>query len=881
MAPRTLRVEGLIDPLGLDVDRPMLSWTIGTADSQQAYEIQTRIGDVDWSSGPVSSSERTLIEYPGPVPLGNQRVDWRVRIRGEGGASPWSEWAHWEASLDRSDWVAEWIAPVEIDRAPAGSRPTHLMRTEFDAPPGIARARLHITAHGLYEAHLNGERIGDIELTPGYTEYRDRLQVQVYDVTEQLRVGGPNALVVELSDGWYRGKVSIFRFSEQWGETTAVLAQLVIETEDGASTLVVSDSSWRSTPTGHLADIIDGETIDLREAVPRDMGPGYDVSAWNAVEVESHELTNLVGSSAPPVRRKEDVIPIAIVRLDAHRQIVDLGQNIAGWLRIRNLGARGNRVTLTFGEVLDLAGDVTQVNLAPALPFMPEPLAAGQIDHLISDGDPSTTAETRHSSHGFRFVRVEGLDHDLAREDVTAVVVHTDLRRTGWFECSDESLNLLHEAAVRSFRGNAIDIPTDCPVRERAGFTGDWQIFFPAAAYLYDVSGFSTKWLRDLAVGQRDDGIIGNVAPAPRSEREHPIAGGMNGSAGWGDAAVIVPWEQYVTSGDERVLAESWPMMVRWIQRVRSSAATQRHPSRIARHAEPAPHERYLWDSDFHWGEWLAPDGKELDFGAFMASDKSIVSTAYFRRSTQLMSRIATVLGQRTVAAEYAELSERIRRAWCLEFLDDRGNVTSDSQADCVRALAFDLVPPESRDRVGSQLADLVRANGNHLSTGFLATGMLLPTLADAGHADLAFAVLQQRTAPSWLDMIDRGATTMWEHWEGFTPDGLPFESHNHFSKGAVITFLHRYVAGIRPLLEAPGYRSFEVVPHVGGGVTSATGRFECRFGLIESIWSIADGVFRIRVTVPAGTTCRLVMPSGLTHGLMQGTHQFAEHIVS
>jgi len=775
------------------------------------------------------------------------------------------------------DWTARWISPSEPVRAEAGRRPTHILRTEFALPARAASAMLHITAHGIYEAWLGGSRVGDAELTPGYTEYGSRLQVQRYDVTAQV-AQGTNSLTVELSDGWFRGKVGLFRSHDQWGTATALLAQLEVLLDDGSTLTIGTDGSWRSFETTHLADLIDGETIDLRETPASAMGPGFDVSEWSEVGLPAIGFGQLVDSSAPPVRRIEELAAISISRVGG-RQVIDFGQNIGGWLRIGNLGPSGTRVTLTFAEALAPDGDVTQKNLVPDIPFLSAKLEAGQVDHLISDGDPGRTVETRHSSHGFRYVGVDGLDHDLTTADVAAVVVHTDLRRTGTFECSDASLNRLHDAAVWSFRGNIIDIPTDCPVRERAGWTGDWQIYIPTAAYLYDVADFSTKWLRDVAVGQRPDGTILNQAPAPHSELLEGPASGANGSAGWGDAIVMVPWEQYQAYGDPSVLEEFWPHMVRWIDHVSSVAEGNRHPSRIARSAQPQAHEQYLWDTGFHWGEWLEPlpPGQSFDFGALQAADKGDVATAYYRRSTQLMARIAAVLGKVEEAAHYADLTELVREAWELEFIDESGRVSPSSQANCVRAIQFDLVPQPLKSRIADQLAALVRANDTHLSTGFLSTGMLLPALGDNGHPDVAFDLLQQRTAPSWLHMIDEGATTMWERWEGYDSDGMPFESHNHFSKGAVITFLHRYVAGIRP--HAPGYRRFEISPRLGGGITSAHGRLETPHGVIESDWSVEADNFRIRVVVPSGTTCRLMMPDGLTHGVLAGEHTFSTRL--
>ena len=727
--------------------------------------------------------------------------------------------------------MTSWISPYEPVRAPAGSRPTHLLRTTFRA---TGSGTLRITAHGVYEAHLNGQRVGDHELTPGYTEYGKRLQVQSFEVSFQ----GTNELIVELSDGWYRGQVGLFRSSDQWGERTALWAEI-----DG---IVETGSHWESAQTNHLADMIEGETVDLRE----------QPLVWHPVEVVEHR-TDFVVSDAPPVRRIEEIVPTITARGDDW--IVDLGQNITGWLRLTNLGPRDTHLTLTYGEELGPDGDVTQVNLVPNVPFLPHPLSAGQVDHVISDG--SRGFEPRHSTKGFRYVRISGA---VEKPNAVGVVVHTDLVRTGTFSSSHADLNKLHDAAVWSFRGNVVDIPTDCPTRERAGWTGDWQIYIPTAAYLYDVAGFSTKWLKDLAATQWENGVVPNMAPAPRSEVLEGPAADANGSAGWGDAAVIVPWEQYLAYGDSTVLEDNWPMMVRWIDFVRSAAEGARHP---LRQGAEEPHEQYLWDTGFHWGEWLEPmrAGEDVDFPALLAADKGDVATAFYRRSTYLMSRIARILGK---PDDYGALTELVRGAWQAEYVNRDGTVRPNTQATCVRALAFDLV--NDRAAVADQLVRLVREADTHLTTGFLATPDLLPMLADHGHPDVAFDLLLQRTWPSWLGMIDAGATTIWERWEGWTADGQPHESHNHFSKGAVIGFLHRYVAGIRPI--SPGYERFELRP-VPGPLTHARGALDTRHGRIESSWTIDGGSFILDAVVPKGTTCLATLPDGSTHELTPGHH--------
>jgi alpha-L-rhamnosidase len=535
-------------------------------------------------------------------------------------------------------------------------------------------------------------------------------------------------------------------------------------------------------------------------------------------------------------------------------------------------------LTLTHGEALDREGDVTTAHLDVDLPFIPEPLPAGQVDRVISAGRAGEVFEPHHTTHGFQYVRVEGHPDSLGAGDLTGVVVHTDMTRTGWFRCSDERINRLHEAAVWSLRGNVCDVPTDCPTRERAGWTGDWQIFVPTAAFLYDVAGFSTKWLRDLTAEQWGSGLVANLAPSPPSESEGGFVATLNGSAGWGDAAVIVPWEIYRAYGDRRLLEEQWPSMVAWLSYVEDAAAGARHPDRIARRPEPLPHERYLWDTGFHWGEWLVP-GEDLkgpeDFEAFRRADKSDVATGYFAHSARLMSQIAAVIGRSAEAVRYGELAESVRDAWGTEFIDPQGRLRPDTQANHVRALAFDLVPAESRSAVAARLVQLVRAAGTHLATGFLATPYLLPALAATGHLDVAYELLFADTMPSWLYMIERGATTVWERWDGVRPDGTPFESLNHYSKGAVVSFLHCYVAGIRLLEDASGaaYRHFRVQPQPGGGITWAQAEHDSPYGRIESAWRIVGDELELTATVPPGTTAEIVLAGEPRRTVPPGRH--------
>lgn len=776
--------------------------------------------------------------------------------------------------LSLREWTARWIEPVEPAGGRAVQRAAHHLAAELRVEGAVRSATLRITAHGVYEAFLNGRRIGDAELTPGFTAYRRRLQVQTFDVAELL-VPGANALGALLSDGWWRGQHGIARQTDSYGTATALLAELRVVLASGDALLLATDAAWRSTSSHVLgADLVAGEVHDLRRRVRGWAEPGTDRASWPPVRVVDHGFETLCEPIGPPSRRVQELPAVSVRELGPGRHVVDFGQNGHGWVRLADLGPAGTTLRLVHGEALDAAGDVTQENIAHS-PFAPpraEPVPF-QTDVVTSAGDGSAF-EPRHSTKGFRYVRVEGHPGPLDTAALASVVVHTDLRRIGDFACSDARIDRLHAAAEWSFRGNACEIPTDCPTRERSGWTGDWQIYVGTAAYLYDVVDFSVKWLRDLAAEQRPDGAVLHIVPDPHDfdAGKQGFWDGIQGSSGWGDAAVHVPWELYLASGRTDFLAPQLPSMRGWVDFAANRAASGRHPERAAARPEPLPHERWLWDSGFHFGEWLEPGVPlEGEFGRILKMDHGPSATPYLYRSADELARIAALVGDRETSERYAKLAANVLDAWRIEFIDAEGRVRPATQANLVRALAFGLVPDALRARAASDLVALVRAAGNHLGTGFLATPFLLPVLADHGHLDVAYQLLFQDTEPSWLAMIDRGATTIWEQWDGVKADGTAHASLNHYSKGAVIGFLHRYVAGLQ--LVEPGYRRFRVAPRPGGGITHARTHHDSPHGRIEVAWRTDGGRGEIDVTVPAGTEAELALPDGNAGRLVPGRH--------
>lgn len=774
--------------------------------------------------------------------------------------------------MQPGDWVARWIEPVEHERREV-QRPAHHLATTFEVDDDVRRATLRLTAHGLVEPFVNGERVGDEELLPGFTAYRRRLEVHIYDVTE-LVLRGENAVGVLLSDGYWRGQHSSARSTDSYGSTTALLAELHVELLCGAVLVVPTDATWRSTPSHVLAaDVMAGEVHDHNRRVDGWCTAAADRSEWDPVLVAEHGYDRLCSPLGPPTRRVQHLRPVSVRELAPGRHVVDLGQNISGWVRLSELGPAGTRITLVHGEMLDAAGDVTQDNVSHADRF---PDRVFQTDVVVSAGDGSAF-EPRHSTKGFRYVRVEGHPGPLTADHLTGVVVHSDLRPIGGFTCSDDRLNALHAAADWSFRANACGVPTDCPTRERAGWTGDYQTFIETAAYLYDVTAFSLRWLHDVAAEQWPDGTVLNYVPDPHDFDlpEHAMWKGAQGSAGWGDAACHVPWELHRATGQAEALRPLLPMMRGWVDFALGRAAGGRHPDRAAARPEPLPHERFLWDSGFHFGEWTEPDAPAdpaAMFARVLAMDHGPTATAFLHRSADELARLAAELGETETAARYEAAADSVRDAWRREFLTPDGRIEPRTQANLVRALAFGLVPAEHQQRAADDLVELVRAAGTHLGTGFLATPFLLPTLAEHGHLDVAYELLLQGTPPSWLHMVDQGATTVWELWTGLDDKGEG--SLNHYSKGSVVSFLHRCVAGLS--IVEPGYRRFRVAPRPGGGLTSASTWHESPYGRIEVSWQLDGDDGRLELVIPQGTTGELVLPDGSRQEVAPGQHVLA-----
>ncbi|MEW9548269.1 family 78 glycoside hydrolase catalytic domain [Nonomuraea sp. NPDC050783] len=821
------------DPLGIGEPEPRLSWTVTTGIPgwvQRAYEID--LGD-GLTTGRVESAESVLVPWPGPALGSRQRRGARVRVHGaDGSASDWSPWSAVETGLlEPADWRASAAAPpLDLLGAPDG--PALLLRRDFTTRAPVEHARLYVTAHGTYEIELNGRVVGDDVLAPGWSSYGHRLRYRTHDVTALLREG-PNTVGATLADGWYRGRVGFQAGkTDLYGDRTALIAQLEITYADGTTDVVVTDGQWRcaSGPVT-AAGLYDGEKHDAR-LEPRGWSePGFDDSAWTPADALPHDPALLVAPTGPPVRRTEILRPAGVLTGPAGETILDFGQNIAGRLRIRVQGPAGHTVTLRHAEVLE--------NGALALRPLRNAAALDQYT-LRGDAGPETW-EPRFTTHGFRYAQIDGWPGAFDPADVVAVVCHTDMRPTGDFDCSEPLLNRLHDNVRWSMRGNYVDLPTDCPQRdERLGWTGDLQVFAPAAAFLYDCAGPLASWLADLAAEQRELGTVPPYVPWV------PLLFPPVATAAWGDAAVLVPWLLHQRTGDLGLLRAQYPSMTAWVDQVAGLAG-----------------EDHLWDEGFQFGDWLDPAAPPDDPGR-ARTDHALVATAYHAWSARVVADTAALLGHSADAARYGELAEAVRAAFRREFVTPSGRLACDTQTAYALALHLDLLDGDGqRERAGRRLAELVAEDGHRIGTGFVGTPLICDALASAGAYDTAYALLTQRACPSWLYPVTMGATTIWERWDSMLPDGSvnPGEmtSFNHYALGAVADFLHRTVAGLAP--GAPGYRELLVRPRPGGGLSRARATLDTPYGRAEAGWSRSGGSLELRVVVPPNTTATVHLP--------------------
>ena len=837
-----LLTENRINPIGLDMPRPRFSWQLSSDQRnvmQTAYELRVsnNISDLSkekksiWHSKKTVSDSSVYITYKGADLQSGTRYYWQVRVwDNHGRVSGWSQVAFWQtAFLSANEWKAKWIMQDTVKLASSEACP--IFRKTFIVGKKIQSATAYISALGMYEAQINGKRIGDAFLTPGWTDYRKRIQYQVYDLTENINQGN-NAIGVTLGNGWYAGFIGWGNHNHEYGKYTALLFQLEIRYTDGTSQIIVSDESWKSS-TGSIlsSEIYHGETIDNRYEKEGWTMPDYDDTKWMSVQIFPSPGIDLVATYNEPVRKHEQFKPVKVFKTPSGEQVIDFGQNLVGFVTVKISGKQGDKITIQHAEILDKAGNFYTKNLR----------SAKATDIYILKGEGTETFEPHFTFHGFRYIKIEGLQEEINPENFTAVALYSDLKPTGIFTTSNSLINQLQHNIQWGQKGNFLDVPTDCPQRnERLGWTGDAQVFSRTATFNMDVHNFFVKWLKDLALDQLPNGSVPHVIPN--------VLGKLAGSTGWADVATIVPMNMYLAYGDKQILSQQYNSMKAWVDYMTSQSKNN------------------LWNTGSHYGDWLFYSPSVDDGGRAAVTDKYLIAQCFWAHSTQLLIDAATILGKTEDVLSYTTLLNTIKEAFNQEYVTPGGRLVSGTQTAYVLALQFDMLPLNLRDQAVERLVQNIKSYENHLTTGFLGTPYLCHVLNRFGKTSLAYKLLLQETYPSWLYPVKMGATTIWERWDGIKPDSTlqtpEMNSFNHYAYGAIGDWMYRVVAGINPEEDGPGYKKIRIQPYTDKELNNVSASLLTNYGTVSSSWNYGNDKFHFTVEIPVNTTASIFIPA-------------------
>ena len=840
--------EGFQNPIGFYDSIPSFSWKLSQKNNikkQVAYTIVVASKanllpenpDL-WTSGKVMSNQSAFVKYDGNPLKSKQKIYWQVRYwNKENQVSNWSKVASIEMGLlSNTDWKAQWIKipdPKKWDTTSYGTRlfrPQYL-RNEFKVKSKIKKARLYITAKGVFQAHINGKKIGNDVLTPGWTPYRKRIETLTYDVTEALKKG-ENTLGITLAEGWYSGR---FGPRRRWDTVIApprVICQLEIEDVKGRLKTVVTDKNWKATRKGPLrtSGLYDGEVYDENFEIPGWSASSFDDANWENVVTENiNPKIKLFPKKHATIKNKMKLQPVKITKQKNGKVLFDLGQNMVGVVQLNIPVKKGDTIKLRHGEMLDAKGKLFTRNLG----------SAKAIDYYIAKYDDSISWQPKFTFHGFRYVELGGFNPSYTPQKywVTGIVQHSDFDMSGEFHSSHKKLNQLHSNIQWGLRGNFYDVPLDCPQRsERLGWTGDAQVFVPTSLYLSETHAFWSAWLSSMREEQFGNGGIPVVVPNFT---------GNFAQAGWSDACTIIPWELYFRTGDRKVLEDNYKMMQRWCEYHTSEATNQiSHMSTV--------------------GDWLQPYSQQKD-DRRGDTPNTLISTAFYARSIELTMKSAKVLNKEKDVLHYKKLLDSISIAFEQEYFDDDGKIKSPytpTQTGYLLALGFNILSKKTATKAIQHLVELIESNGTHLRTGFIGTPLLADVLDTTGNTELLYKILFKETYPSWFYSINQGATTMWERWDGYTHDkGFANRalSFNHYAYGAIGQWMYERIAGIAPL-EA-GYKKIRFAPIPHQNISEAEGSYHSIYGEIKSQWKFKDGDFVYNITVPPNTTAKVVLP--------------------
>ena len=838
-----LKTEHMRNPMGIDVRQPYVSWTCEGGVKQTAYEIFAEAdGAPVWESGKVSTGQMHAV-FETPL-KSRQCVTWKVRLWDETGeAGEWSAPAAFEMGLlDAQDFKAKWINP-ELHCDPAAHKPASYLKTSFRAGK-TAHGRLYITSHGVYEAYLNGKRVGDFVLAPGTSSYDKALAYQTYDVTELMK-DGDNEVTVILGDGWYRSCSGVDGDRNLYGEDVALYFQL----EADGQAVCISDEHWLASQDGPLRenDMQQGETYDATME---------EVSNFHPVKVEDFGTAALVCSNSVPIVEMER-FPGKVFTTPNGETVIDYGQNLAGYVEFHVHAHAGDRIVMTHGESLDENGNFTAENFQDRKRHK-EGGTEQKVTYICKEGDNNYKA--RFTIWGFRYARVE-TNVDISDAVFTAIAVYSEMEPAGTFVCSDANVNQLVKNSIWSQKSNFCDVPTDCPTRERAAWTGDMGVFVETGIYLEDCYPVIRRWLGECRMNQYADGKIANIAP--KNNKPGFFTEMLAGSVGWGDACLIVPYALYRRTGDIRILEENYEMMQKWYAFLEKRA--RQKPLNPVKRFKKAAYRDYTIETGVDYGEWCEPD---MESTMAMRMPQSKVATAYFAYSGRLLAEIARVLGKEADAQSYGRTAEYARKAF-REIATEDGKIRSDRQAEYVRAIALDLLNEDEKRQAAADLNQLVVEKDYHLNTGFLSTPSLCQVLANYGYVETAYRLLLQDTMPGWLYAVKKGATTIWENWDGINEKGEVKASLNHYSYGAICGWLFAGVCGIT--VEG---QKIQIKPTPHRLLSHACAVYQSPCGEIASGWKYMGDEIVFEIRIPSNTEAEVILPDHSRRLLGPGEHR-------
>lgn len=851
-----LKVEYLNEPIGIGNTSPRFFWNCEGGICQSAYRIiAKRDSETLWDTGKVPSSEMTQIRYEGKKLRSRDIVTWKVILWDENDLEGEASESSFEIGLTKEkDWSAKWISG---EYKPRTNRryPADCFRKEFSTSKEIIKARLYATARGIYAVRLNGTLIKDFILAPGVTDYRKRIQYQTYDVTASIKKS--NTIELLLGDGWYRGSTAAFGVTNVYGDRTSVMAQLEVTYKDGSSQIICTDKTWAWSNDGPIRfnDLKDGEVYDAF------MEPSYKNMAK---EIASPKNVVIVSSDNVPVTEHEH-FPARLLTARDGKRVLDFGQNIAGYIKFSVSGRKGQQLKLICGEVLDTNGHVDLSGIQESRPLkgwnqlsLVRKLMTGKIggennptprqEILFYCSGGEDTYQTVFSIFGFRYAQIES-NLEIDPEKFTAIAVYSDLEVTGDFSCSDERVNKLLKNTLWSMKGNFLDVPTDCPTRERLGWTGDAQIFFDTGAYLMNTAPFFGKWLRDMEDAQYKNGLIPAVLPYNGVEMMYKSTGT---SVGWADAIYLIPYRYYKRFGDTDILIRYWPMMKRYADYLMSNLGV------TDKKEKDNPYHEYTYEKGVHLGEWLEPEEfRDAVYGAKAKHPEEC--TAYLCLSMLVMAEIAEIVGEADYAERLTVIADGAKKAYA-----SYAELDTDRQAKLVRPLALGLLEGEVKKNVQQRLKKAVENYGYRVGTGFLSTPFILPVLTEAGEIETAYKMLLNTDKPGWLAEVCEGATTIWESWEGDL-------SRNHYSPGAVCQWLFDTVCGIR----VKGRNYFVISPVPGGTLNSAKATYKSIYGEVKSCWRIQDNTILFNIEIPSNCRAQICLPDGHVEEVTTGKYEY------